>query len=72
MKNGREVFDDAFFLYEDGDISMGRVFSMSLSEDRQSVIALEGCDQYFDMLMNKDEFGKLIAAMQEMHNMMKP
>lgn len=47
-----------------------RVVSFTLSRDFREVEILEECDQYYRARMNKDEFGRLIGELQEIHKRM--
>lgn len=60
------------FEERDGLIILGQVFDMELSEDLCTVTAEERCDNYHSCPMTKAEFQRLIDAMQNLCNKMKP
>jgi hypothetical protein len=48
----------------------GRVVSFCLVEKGSVLLIEEECDNYFNLLLNKEQFGRLIAELQEMHDKM--
>jgi hypothetical protein len=60
--------------FRDGDgwMRLGEVFAITLSDDQLSVTAEERCDNYHNCPMTKAEFQRLIDAMQNLCNKMKP
>lgn len=47
-----------------------RIFDCDLSEDKASMKVYECCDYYFERDLNKEQFGRLIAEMKELHAQM--
>ncbi len=45
----------------------GRIFSIELTEDKKDVILTEECDRYFEIELDREQFGVLIAELQKIH-----
>jgi len=45
--------------------------SFSLIEGNTKIEVMEYCDLYFSVAFNKDDFGKLIEELKELHTSMK-
>lgn len=60
------------FSEHDGLIVIGSVFDVAISDDLLTAVVGERCDGAFECPMTKTEFQKLIDAMQNLCNKMKP
>ncbi|MGN6653862.1 MAG: hypothetical protein ACTHJ9_00815 [Rhodanobacter sp.] len=47
-----------------------RIVSFCPVKNGSAVLVEEECDNYFNLLLNKEQFGRLIAELQEMHDKM--
>ena len=48
-----------------------RIFSIELSDSKETVTIQEECDYYFSVEMKKDELFQLISELQDIANQMK-
>lgn len=66
---GNEKKSDDLALYIKGDtISLGQVFTCTLSDDKKIVTFTESCDNYFGVELNAYELSGLISMLSEMRN----
>jgi hypothetical protein len=47
------------------------IVTFSLIEGNTKIEVMEYCDLYFSVAFNKDDFGKLIEELKELHTSMK-
>ena len=58
-------------ILEQLDWQNGRVINITLGDDKRTVLLEEACDMYFQQILNKQEFGQLIAELQGLHGQME-